>query len=437
MISIRGEIKSWAQNASNDKHHRPVKTVNSKITAPLLDGQADKSATTAAKTLDISVLPHAFERWEILSSRWEGLMTFWTHRLEENKHEIAQDDIKTQLSKQVTDLSAAGQNLFHAVTELQHLKASSERKFQRWFFEMKAEKERSQVIIAGLKNSLEVAQQQLEEVLGSRREDRHELQVVKEEILRAREKIERNAVMEKRRADRLESGRSIEIGDVILTPHIIERANGTSELLPNKLQKVKKPKIPKDWEARWIDEERNWSYINQETNETQRKKPRPFDSQLANQQRDTDVDGTPGSSTSPNRKGSAINNPKLFESVEDAIRRLILPELTVLKRKESRKLKEQRATKEDEAKGASQALNPQPDAATDLRSRRRTALHKARTSINCPEISQDSRGAIQEINQKATAPKREPLSKKLEEQEPDNQVMRKERRRRRCYDSSG
>ncbi|KAK0618930.1 hypothetical protein B0T14DRAFT_518273 [Immersiella caudata] len=38
-----------------------------------------------------------------------------------------------------------------------------------------------------------------------------------------------------------------------------------------------------------------------------------------------------GSVSENSRKLSRTNNPKLFETVEDAIRRLILPELTALK----------------------------------------------------------------------------------------------------------
>jgi hypothetical protein len=48
------------------------------------------------------------------------------------------------MPQQIKDLSAAGNNLFHAVVELQRLRASSERKFQRWFFEHRQEQERAQ-----------------------------------------------------------------------------------------------------------------------------------------------------------------------------------------------------------------------------------------------------------------------------------------------------
>ena len=48
--------------------------------------------------------------------------------------------------------------MFHAVVELQRLRASSERKFQRWFFETRAEQERAQEIQAMTEASLEQEQ---------------------------------------------------------------------------------------------------------------------------------------------------------------------------------------------------------------------------------------------------------------------------------------
>ncbi|UZP37516.1 hypothetical protein NXS19_005332 [Fusarium pseudograminearum] len=92
--------------------------------------------------------PHAFERWETLSAHWEGLTSYWIRKLEQNKDEMNRDPLNQQLARQVTDLSAAGANLFHAVVELQRLRASSERKFQRWFFETRGELERAQEVNA-------------------------------------------------------------------------------------------------------------------------------------------------------------------------------------------------------------------------------------------------------------------------------------------------
>lgn len=97
--------------------------------------------------------PHAFERWETLSSHWEGLTSYWIHRLKPND-DLSGEPLNKQMARQITDLSAAGSNLFHAVVELQRLRASSERKFQRWFFETRAEQEKSSETIAQLQTQL-------------------------------------------------------------------------------------------------------------------------------------------------------------------------------------------------------------------------------------------------------------------------------------------
>ena len=70
-----------------------------------------------------SSFPHAFERWETLSSHWEGLTSYWIRRLEGKTDEMNREPLNQQLARQVTDLSAAGANLFHAVVELQRLRA--------------------------------------------------------------------------------------------------------------------------------------------------------------------------------------------------------------------------------------------------------------------------------------------------------------------------
>ena len=101
-----------------------------------------------------SVVPLAFERWERLSSHWEGLTSYWIRHLERNEEECRGQPLLERLKKQVTDLSAAGANLFHAIIELQRLRASSERKFQRWFFETRAEHKRNQENTAKLEERL-------------------------------------------------------------------------------------------------------------------------------------------------------------------------------------------------------------------------------------------------------------------------------------------
>lgn len=176
--------------------------------------------------------PHAFERWETLSAHWEGLTSFWIRKLEQSKDEISRDPLSQQLFRQVTDLSAAGANLFHAVVELQRLRASSERKFQRWFFETRTELERQQEVNALMEKALEnerlqrddairdavenergtsKAQQQLSEM-------RKELAISKEEARRAWEELGRREHEERERTKSLQEGQPTIVGGVQVVP---------------------------------------------------------------------------------------------------------------------------------------------------------------------------------------------------------------------------
>ena len=179
-----------------------------------------------------SSFPHAFERWETLSAHWEGLTSFWIRRLEDNSNEINRDPLSQQLSRQVTDLSAAGANLFHAVVELQRLRASSERKFQRWFFETRAEQERAQEIQADLQRSLEEERAHrgiaVEEAVKKERERsnadkqlaemKRELQISKEEARRAWEELGRREQEERERTASLREGQPTLVGGVQVVP---------------------------------------------------------------------------------------------------------------------------------------------------------------------------------------------------------------------------
>jgi hypothetical protein len=176
--------------------------------------------------------PHAFERWETLSAHWEGLTSYWIRKLEQNSNDINRDPVSQQLARQVTDLSAAGANLFHAVVELQRLRASSERKFQRWFFETRSELERAQEVNARLEAAVEKerrdrtdairdaverergaskAQQQLAEM-------RRELAISKEEARRAWEELGRREQEERDRTFALQSGQPTMVGGVQVVP---------------------------------------------------------------------------------------------------------------------------------------------------------------------------------------------------------------------------
>lgn len=186
--------------------------------------------TSVAKTR--SSFPHAFERWETLSAHWEGLTSYWIRKLEQNKDEINRDPINAQLGRQVTDLSAAGANLFHAVVELQRLRASSERKFQRWFFETRAELERAQEVNAMLEAALEqerrgradAIRDAVENERGTSKaqrqvaEMRKELAISKEEARRAWEELGRREQEERDRTLSLQSGQPTIVGGVQVVP---------------------------------------------------------------------------------------------------------------------------------------------------------------------------------------------------------------------------
>ncbi|KGO55488.1 hypothetical protein PEX2_049760 [Penicillium expansum] len=178
--------------------------------------------------------PHAFERWETLSSHWEGLTSYWMRKLEQNNDDLERDPLSQQLARQITDLSAAGANLFHAVVELQRLRASSERKFQRWFFDTRAEQERSKEVQADLERQLKeerqgradafsAAQQsekdkvKAEELL---KEMRRELQISKEEARRAWEELGRREQEERDRTNSLRSGEPTLVGGVQVVPMV-------------------------------------------------------------------------------------------------------------------------------------------------------------------------------------------------------------------------
>lgn len=186
-----------------------------------------------------SSFPHAFERWETLSSHWEGLTSYWIRRLEANSGESSREPLNQQMARQVTDLSAAGANLFHAVVELQRLRASSERKFQRWFFEIRNEQERAREVQAGLEKQLQVERQARVDAetevnrLRSERENatqtsgtaeqllkekNRELQISKEEARRAWEELGRREQEERDRTASLRNGEPTLVGGVQVLP---------------------------------------------------------------------------------------------------------------------------------------------------------------------------------------------------------------------------
>ena len=214
--------------------------------------------STPARASNSASFPHAFERWEMLSSHWEGLTKFWIKRLQGNSDELKGQPLNQQLARQVTDLSAAGANLFHAVVELQRLRASSERKFQRWFFETREEHEKNQERIAQLEaelnearrnrttdqpsskareETLEQARQEARRMAEERiakiqretemaiKEKNRELEISKEEARRGWEEIGRMEQENRDRTFSLRRGEPTIVGGVQVVPMM---ATGTS-----------------------------------------------------------------------------------------------------------------------------------------------------------------------------------------------------------------
>lgn len=185
--------------------------------------------------------PHAFERWEALSAQWEGLTSHWIRRLELNASVFDNDPVSQQLSRQVTDLSAAGANLFHAVVELQRLRASSERKFQRWFFETRADLEKSHETNAIMESQLEELRGQLNEshsrtherdsansiVQKQLSEMKKELAISKDESRRAWEELGRREQLERERTLSLQAGQPTIVGGVQVVP-MVQSASAAS-----------------------------------------------------------------------------------------------------------------------------------------------------------------------------------------------------------------
>ncbi|KAK5232276.1 hypothetical protein LTR47_006805 [Exophiala xenobiotica] len=179
-----------------------------------------------------SRFPNAFERWEDLSAHWEGIVSSFIHRLQNNADELAGKPLEKQMARQIDDLSAAGANLFHAVVELQRLRASSERKFQRWFFETRHDQEQAQERIAELERQLRVEREaqtasstSIEAVRADKnraeelvKEMRRELQISKEEARRAWEELGRREQEERERTIALRSGERTLIGGVEVVP---------------------------------------------------------------------------------------------------------------------------------------------------------------------------------------------------------------------------
>ncbi|RAR15437.1 Essential protein Yae1 [Stemphylium lycopersici] len=193
---------------------------------------APGSSSGQARESTTSNFPHAFERWETLSSHWEGLTSYWIRRLEQNTDEVRREPLAQQMSRQITDLSAAGANLFHAVVELQRLRASSERKFQRWFYEHRQDQEKAQEREAQLREEINKehearleAEANMERMATEKKnaeravtEMKRELQISKEEARRAWEELGRREQEERDRTFSLREGQPTLVGGVQVVP---------------------------------------------------------------------------------------------------------------------------------------------------------------------------------------------------------------------------
>lgn len=208
--------------------------------SPLMDDrqyeQQTPQAQRPAPTASRPGFPHAFQRWEDLSAKWEGLTGYWLRRIDQTAEETRDQPLNTQLSRQITDLSAAGGNLFHALVELQRLRASSERKFQRWFFETRKNEERTQEISAQLERALVAERQARADDIASWEakveqakrtesnaskllgEMRRELEISKGESRRAWEELGRREEEERERVAALKEGQAIVVGGYTVHP---------------------------------------------------------------------------------------------------------------------------------------------------------------------------------------------------------------------------
>ncbi|KAL8662924.1 MAG: hypothetical protein Q9168_008183, partial [Polycauliona sp. 1 TL-2023] len=233
---VRQTSTAAATNATQARASAAGTTTRPQNTQPSAPGSGSQQRSTTT-----SSFPHAFERWETLSSHWEGLTSFWIRRLQQNSDEIDKNPLNSQLARQVNDLSAAGANLFHAVVELQRLRASSERKFQRWYFENEAFKEEAKELRAGLEDELlqersakAVAVAALTRVETDKnsayqnrstaeqmvKEMKRELQISKEEARRAWEELGRREQEERDRTALLRSGEPTLVGGLQVVPMV-------------------------------------------------------------------------------------------------------------------------------------------------------------------------------------------------------------------------
>lgn len=193
-------------------------------------GSKTKPRSTKA---DVATHVQTYERWEKLSARWEGLTAYWMKKLESNQGLVESPPSTTAMTRQISDLASAGANLFHAVVELQRLRASAERKFQRWFVDMRQEQDtmrqqhaalnlrlqaeqaaraNDQSIVTRMQHDHDLAEQRLSEMT-------RELFISRQEARRAWEELGRRELEERNRDTSLRHGQPTLVGGVQVVPY--------------------------------------------------------------------------------------------------------------------------------------------------------------------------------------------------------------------------
>ncbi|TGZ78032.1 hypothetical protein EX30DRAFT_171267 [Ascodesmis nigricans] len=232
----RSPARGTTTRQPNPATARPSTTEReSGAAAPSNSAAGNPTANTTTESQVRNSFPHAFERWEMLSSRWEGLTGYWVSRLEGNRQELSHLPLEQEMSRQITDLAAAGANLFQALIELQRLRASSERKFQRWFIETRGDHERFKEECSELRRTLQAERERHKQDLQAQKqsavdteklvsdkekaeklaqEAQRELQISKEECRRAWEELGRREQEERERITQLREGHPTLIGGV-------------------------------------------------------------------------------------------------------------------------------------------------------------------------------------------------------------------------------
>lgn len=135
-------------------------------------------------------VPRSFEKWDSLSSHWECLTADWLRKLEQSADEVQGLPLTMQMSRQITDLSAAGINFFQTVTKMQRLREALEGRVQSWSYEHQQEQERGQQREAQLQMEVMKLKQSLTTMdKGDSKKLEEELQRQNVEIDRQRDEI--------------------------------------------------------------------------------------------------------------------------------------------------------------------------------------------------------------------------------------------------------